>query len=170
MTQRYIMVDGEKLTKREVKKLVEFFDKECMEYAGKFFELCKSSNIPGADAGRSEKFRNFWNEVSVQCGGVDPQVCYVSSHYQNFAEETRIALAGLLARHDVTEHDKQRIHRALIVQQMFSEMSQHTPVQLLADSQTFAGDPHEVKKTAENFGNAPDQTAINQFMGSTAIH
>jgi hypothetical protein len=169
MTQKYILIDGEKLTKREVRKLVDIFTHECKEYAGKFFDLCRCSQIPGADAGRSEKFRAFWDQVGQICK-TDPQVCYVESHYQNFAEDVRAMMAGMLARPDVTEFDKQRIHKALIVQQMLGECSQHTPVQLQKDSQAFAGDGYENKQTATNFGNTPDQSALAKLLGSTTVH
>jgi hypothetical protein len=118
---------------------------------------------------RTAKFRAFWSEIGFRCGK-DPQICYVESHYQNFAEDVRAALAGLLARPDVTEFDKQRIHKALIVQQVLGMDSQNTPVQLQKDSQTFAGDRFENKQTAVNFGNAPDQSAMQRLLGSTTIH
>ena len=162
-----MIVDGERLSKREVRDLVKFFDHECKEMAGQFFERCRKGLL--GDAGRSEKFRAFWSEIGFRCG-VDPQLCYVESHYQNFAEDVRTALAALLARPDVTEVDKQRIHKALIVQEILGMFSQNTPVQLHKDSQQFAGDGYEVKQTAINFGNAPDQTAIQRLMGSTTIH
>lgn len=162
-----MIVDGEHLPKSEIRKLVKFFDNECKEVAGQFFDQCQKGLL--ADAGRSEKFRAFWREIGFRCGK-DPQFCYVESHYQNFAEDVRSALAGLLARPDVSEHDKEKIHKVLIVQQILGTNSQHTPVQLQKDSQTFAGDRFENKQTAINFGNAPDQTAMQRFMGSTTIH
>jgi hypothetical protein len=162
-----MIVDGERLSRTEVRKLVKYFNDECREAAGIFFDQCRKGLM--ADAGRSDKFRAFWREIGFRCGK-DPQICYVESHYQNFAEDVRRALAGALARPDVPEFQKQRVHKALIVQQMLGENSQHTPVQLAKDSQTFAGDRFENKQTAINFGNAPDQTAIQRLMGSTTIH
>jgi len=91
------------------------------------------------DAGRSEKFRAFWSEVGFRCGA-DPQLCYVESHYQNFAEDVRRELAGLLAQPHVRDKDKEQIHKALCVQEILGANSQHTPVQLNKDSQQFAGD------------------------------
>ena len=69
-----MVVDGEHLTKSEVRKLVKFFDHECKEMAGTFFEQCRKGLL--GDAGRSEKFRTFWAEVGLRCGA-DPQLCYV---------------------------------------------------------------------------------------------
>jgi hypothetical protein len=162
-----MIVDGERLSRSEVRKLVKFFNDECREYAGQFFDQVRKGLL--GDAGRSEKFRAFWSEIGFRCGK-DLQICYVESHYQNFAEDVRAALAGLLARPDVSEFDKQRIHKALIVQQVLGMNSQNTPVQLQKDSQTFAGDRFENKQTAINFGNAPDQSAMQRLLGSTTIH
>lgn len=160
-----MIVDGERLTKSEVRKLVKFFDHECKEMAGEFFERCRKGLL--GDAGRSEKFRAFWSEVGFRCG-TDPQICYIESHYTNFAEDVRRELAGLLARPDVKERDKEQIHKALIVQEILGMTSQHTPVQLHRDSQQFAGDGHEVKKTALNFGNHVEQSAIDKLLNTTA--
>jgi hypothetical protein len=165
MSMKTILVDGERLSKSGIRKLVKLFDDECREVAGQFFDQCRTGLL--GDGGRSEKFRAFWSEVGFRLGR-DPQECYVASHYQNFAEDVRTTLAGLLARHDVTDRDKEQIHKALIVQQMLGEASQHTPAQLQKDSQQFAGDGYEVKQTAINFGNAPDQPAIQRLLGSTA--
>jgi hypothetical protein len=162
-----IMVDGEPLTKSEVRKLVTFFDDHCKQYAGIFYDQTSKGLL--GDAGRSEKFRAFWVKIGAHLKA-DPQLCYVAKHYQNFAEDVRAMLAGLLARPDVSEFDKERIHKALIVQQMLGEASQHTPVQLQKDSQTFAGDRFENKQTAINFGNQPDQSAMQRLLGSTTIH
>lgn len=160
-----MIVDGERLTKSEVRKLVKFFDHECKEMAGEFFEQCRKGLL--GDAGRSEKFRAFWSEIGFRCGA-DPQTCYVESHYQNFAEDVRAMLAGLLGRPDVRDVDKETIHKALIVQEILALDSQHTPVQLHKDSQQFAGDGFEVKQIASTYGNHPEPSAINRLLNSTA--
>lgn len=161
-----MIVDGERLSNSEVRKLTKFFDDECREAAGQFFDMCRKGAF--GDAGRSEKFRAFWSEVGFRCGK-DPQICYVESHYQNFAEDVRSALAGLLARHDVAEHDKQRIHKALVVQEILGIDSQHVPVQLKKDSQQFAGDGYENKQTASTFGNHVEQSMMRKLMNSTNL-
>lgn len=160
-----MIVDGENLTNSEVRKLVKFFNHECKEAAGEFFEQCRKGLL--GDAGRSEKFRSFWSEIGFRCGA-DPQFCYVESHYQNFAEDVRRALAGLLARPDVPEKDKERIHKALIVQEILSLNSQHTPVQLSKDSQQFAGDRHEVKQIASIYGNQAEPSSVAKLLSTTA--
>lgn len=160
-----LIVDGERLSKREVRKLVDYFDHECKEMAGAFFEQCRTGKF--GDAGRSEKFRAFWSEVGFRCG-VEPVEAYIVSHYQNFAEDVRRELAGLLARPDVKEADKETIHKALIVQEMLGMTSQHTPVQLQKDSQQFAGDAFETKDIAKVFGNRVEPSAIQRLMNSTA--
>jgi hypothetical protein len=161
-----MIVDGERLSKRQVRDLINFFDHECKEVAGDFFERCRTGLL--GDAGRSEKFRAFWAEVGFRCGK-DPQLCYVETHYQNFAEDVRAGLAGLLARPDVPERDKERIHKALIVQEMLGMVSQHTPIQLQKDSQTFAGDGYENKQIATTYGNKADASLIDKLLGTTAV-
>lgn len=160
-----MIVDGENLTNSEVRRLIKFFDHECKEMAGQFFEQCRKGLL--GDAGRSEKFRAFWAEIGFRCGK-DPQICYVESHYTNFAEDVRRELAGLLGRNDVKERDKEQIHKALVVQEILGMYSQHTPVQLHKDSQQFAGDAHEVRKTALDFGNHVEQSKIDELLGTTA--
>lgn len=159
-----MIVDGQRLSKREVRRLVKLFDDECKEAAGQFFDRCRTNAF--GDAGRSEKFRAFWSEVGFRCGR-DAQECYVISHYSNFAEDVRRELAGLLGRNDVAERHKEDIHKALIIQQMLGAVSQHTPVQLAKDSQTFAGDGYENKQTAINYGNHAEPALVNRLMGST---
>jgi hypothetical protein len=160
-----MIVDGERLTNSEVRKLIKFFDHECKEMAGAFFEQCRKGLL--GDAGRSEKFRAFWSEIGFRCGA-DPQACYVESHYQNFAEDVRCELAGLLARADVRETDKERIHKALCVQQIIGINSQHTPVQLNKDSQQFAGDAFEVKEIATTYGNHAEPSLVQKLLSTTA--
>lgn len=160
-----MIVDGENLTNSEVRKLVKFFNHECKEAAGDFFEKCRKGLL--GDAGRSEKFRAFWNEIGFRCGK-DPQICYVESHYQNFAEDVRAALAGLLARPDIPERDKETIHKSLVVQEILSINSQNTPVQLRKDSQQFAGDSYEVKQIASTYGNKPERSLVDKLLSTTA--
>ena len=160
-----MIVDGERLAKSEVRKLIKFFDHECKEMAGAFFEQCRTGKF--GDAGRSEKFRAFWSEVGFRCGA-DPVECYVASHYQNFAEDVRRELAGLLARPDVKEKDKEQIHKALCVQEILGANSDHTPVQIQKDSQQFAGDPFEVREIAKVYGNHAEPSMIDRLMSTTA--
>src|ERR1700721_992227 len=141
-----MIVDGERLTNSEVRKLIKFFDHECKEMAGEFFEQCRKGLL--GDAGRSEKFRAFWSEIGFRCGS-DPQLCYVESHYQNFAEDVRRELAGLLARPDVREKDKEQIQKALCDQQ-------------------FAGDPFEVKQIATTYGNHAEPSLVDKLLSTTA--
>lgn len=160
-----MIVDGERLTNSEVRKLIRFFDQECKEMAGAFFEQCRKGLL--GDAGRSEKFRAFWSEIGFRCGS-DPQLCYVESHYQNFAEDVRRELAGLLAQPHVREKDKEQIHKALCVQEILGAHSQHTPVQLNKDSQQFAGDPFEVKQIATTYGKHAEPSQIQKLLSTTA--
>lgn len=109
----------------------------------------------------------------MRCGR-DAQECYVAVSYQQFAEDIRRAWAGLLARSDVRERDKRDMHRALIIQQMVGQDSQHAPLQINRDSQAFAGDAFENKQTAINCGNQPEKPAVDhvlrKLLRSTSLH
>lgn len=159
-----MIVDGERLTRSQVLRLIKLFDSECREMAGRFFDQCRKGVY--GDAGRSEKFRAFWAEVGFRCG-TTPEHCYVESHYQNFAEDVRREWAGMLARPDVRESDKQNMHKALIVQQMLGMQSQHVPVQINQDSQAFAGDGYENRQTALNYGNHAEPALVSKLLNST---
>lgn len=160
-----MIVDGERLSMHEVKRLIALFDRECKEAAAEFYDRCRKGLF--GDAGRSEKFRAFWSEIGLRCGR-DPQECYVASHYTNFAEDVRRALAGLLARADVADRDKQDIHRALIIQQMMGAQSQHVPTQVSRDSQQFAGDPFENREMAKTYGSHPEPSLVSKLMSTAA--
>jgi len=162
-----MIVDGERISISEVKRLIKAFDDECKNVAGLFFDQCRKGKF--GDAGRSEKFRAFWMEVGLRCG-VDPQEAFVASQYDKFAEDVRSGWAALLARPDVSEHHKQTIHKALIVQQTLGMESQHTPIQVAKDSQQFAGDPFEVKEIAKTYGTHAEESLIKRLMNSTALH
>lgn len=161
-----MIVDGERLSQQEVRRLIKLFDHECEELAGRFFDQCRKGVY--GDAGRSEKFRAFWSEIGFRCG-LDPQICYVKSHYQNFAEDVRREWAGLLALPHVTERDKQTMHKALIVQEMLGLHSQHVPVQINKDSQQFAGDGYENRQTAANYGNHAEPSLVKKLLNSSNL-
>lgn len=161
-----MIVDGENLSNTEVWRLIKLFDHECEELAGRFYDQCRKGVY--GDAGRSEKFRAFWTEVGLRCGK-EPEICYVKSHYQNFAEDVRREWAGLLGRPDVNERDKQTMHKALIVQEMLGLQSQHVPVQINKDSQQFAGDGYENRQTAANYGNHVEPSVLRKLMNSTNL-
>lgn len=159
-----MIVDGQNLTRQEVRRLVDMFNKDCKEYAGRFFDASRKGKL--GDAGRSEKFRAFWSEVGFRCGRT-PQECYVESHYQNFAEDVRTEYARLLALPHVKEADKYRMHQAIIVQQVLGMDSQNTPVQMGRDSQQFHGDSFEVKEIVKNYGTHAEPSLIDKLMNST---
>lgn len=161
-----MIIDGERVSKREVRRLIKFFDDDCRNAAADFFDRCRKGLF--GDPGRSEKFRTFWNEVGLRCGR-DPQDCYVATHYSNFAEDVRKAWAGLLARPDVSAKHKQDIHHALIAQQMLGMISQHVPFQIARDSQLFAGDAYENRQLAAAHGNHAEPSMVDRLMRSTAL-
>src|ERR1700688_2067928 len=99
-----MIVDGQTLTNREVRKLLEMFRKDCQEYAGQFYDQC-----------RSVKFRKAWSEVGFR-EGRDPQLCFVDAQWSHFAEHVRTVYVGMLTSEKVSEEDKYRMHQALVVQ------------------------------------------------------
>ena len=129
-----MIVDGQILTNREVRKLLEMFHKHCQEYAGQFYDQC-----------RSVKFRKAWTEVGLR-EGRDAQLCFVDAQWSHFVEHVRTVYVGMLTNEKIKEEDKYRIHQALIVQATLGATSQHVPVQIAPNTQQFVGDKFENKQ------------------------
>lgn len=151
-----MIVDGQNLTNSQVRKLLDMFNKDCKEYAGRFFDQC-----------RSEKFRTAWREVGLRSGR-DAQMCFVDAQYLHFAEHVRSLYADMLTSPKVNEDDKYQIHQALIVQASLGAQSQHVPVQLAPGTQQFEGEKYENKQIAQNFGEYVEPSLLAKLMSSTA--
>lgn len=152
-----MVVDGERLSGREVRRLVEMFTKDCQEYAGQFFDQC-----------RSVKFRKAWTEVGLRAGR-DAQLCFVGAQWGHFAEHVRALYADMLTSPKVTEADKYRMHQALIVQAALGAQSQYTPVQLAPGTQQFEGEKYENKHIAEAFGSHAEPSLMAKLMSSSTL-
>lgn len=153
-----MIVDGEHLGRREVKVLLDMVRRDAEEYAGQFYDKC-----------RSEKFRKAWSLVGLQTGR-DAQRCFVEMQWPHFVEHVRALYAQMLMSPRVTEDDKHRIHQALIVQAMLGARSQRVPIQVAPDTQQFEGEKYENRKIAEVFGTHSEPSLIKKLMGSTALH
>lgn len=151
-----MIVDGQNLTNREVRKLLEMFRKDCQEYAGQFFDRC-----------RSVKFRTAWGEVGLR-EGRDAQMCFVEAQWSHFAEHVRTLYVGMLTDEKVVEDDKYRIHQALIVQATLGAASQHVPVQLAPGTQQFEGEKYENKQIAQTFGEHAEPSLMAKLLNSTS--
>lgn len=160
-----MIVDGERLSRAQVRRLVEMVNKDAKEIAGQFYDQCRRGLM--GDAGRSEKFRAFWSEIGFRCG-TDPQTCFVESQYEKFIEDVRSHYAHLLTQPHVAEADKQKMHQALIVQAMLGANSQRIPIQVTRDSQNFAGDRFENREIASVHGNHVEPSMVARLMNSTA--
>jgi hypothetical protein len=152
-----MIVDGQRLSKREVRSLLDMVRKDAEEIAGQFYDQC-----------RSKKFRLAWTEVGLRAGR-DPQRCFAESKWQNFVEHVRTVYVELMTKDHVAEADKYRMHQANIVQAIFGIESQAAPVQLAPSTQQFVGDKYENRKTSENFGDYAEPHLVNKLMASTAI-
>jgi hypothetical protein len=151
-----MIVDGQRLSNREVRKLLNMVRKDAEEYAGQFYDQC-----------RSLKFRRAWTEVGLRAGR-DPQLCFVEANAKHFVEHVRILYTEMLTSPKVAEEDKYRIHQALIVQATLGAQSQDIPIQLAPNTQQFVGEKYENNKIAEQFGERPSPSLINRLLSSTS--
>lgn len=153
-----MIVDGQNLSKREVRSLIAMVRKDAEEYAGQFYDQC-----------RSVKFRKAWTEVGLRAGR-DPQLCFVDTQWTHFVEHVRSLYAEMLTSPRVTENDKYRMHQALIVQAMLGAHSQEVPIQIAPGTQQFQGEKYENKKIAETFGEQAEPSLLKRLMSSSALH
>jgi hypothetical protein len=153
-----MIVDGQNLTNQQVRRLLDMVRKDAQEYAGQFYDQC-----------RSAKFRSAWTEVGLRAGR-DPQRCFVDAQWTHFVEHVRMLYCEMLGSPKVTEEDKYRIHQALIVQTTLGAQSQNIPIQLAPGTQQFEGEKFENKETAKNFGERAEPSLVNKLLSSTALH
>lgn len=151
-----MIVDGENLSDIQVSRLLDMVKKDAQEYAGQFFDQC-----------RSVKFRKAWVEVGLRAGR-DAQLCFVDAQWGHFVEHVRALYADMLSSPKVSEDDKHKIHQALIIQAVLGDRSQNAPVQMAPGSQQFHGEKYENNKIAENFGAYAEPSLMAKLMGSTA--
>ena len=162
-----MIINGEFIPSREVRRLMRMMTKDAKKVAADFFDKCRSGVF--GDPGRTAKFRSFWSEIGLRCGA-DPQLCYIESHYTNYIEEVIKIYGGLLERNDVTQKDKDDIYMCLNVQAELGQFSQHTPLQVSRDSQAFYGDSYEHREIAKTYGTHAESSLINKLMTSTKLH
>ena len=121
---------------------------------------------PTAD--RSDDGAVAWTEVGLRAGR-DPQMCFVDQQWGHFVEHVRMLYAEMLTNPKVSEPDKYRIHQALIVQAMLSEVSQNTPIQMAPGTQQFEGEKYENKHIAAAFGDYAEPALVNKLLSTTAV-
>lgn len=151
-----MIVDGEKLTRSEVRRLLDMVRKDAQEYAGQFYDQC-----------RSAKFRSAWAEVGLRSGR-DPQMCFVDAQWTHFVEHVRSLYAEMLTSPKISEPDKYRMHQALIVQAMLGAQSQQVPIQLAPGTQQFEGEKYENRKISEIHGAHAEPSLMAKLMSSVA--
>lgn len=152
-----MIVDGQKLSRTEVRRLLEMVQKDAQEYAGQFFDQC-----------RSKKFRLAWTEVGLRAGR-DPQMCFVDAQWGHFVEHVRMLYAEALTSERISEADKYRMHQALIVQAMLGQHSQNTPIQMAPGTQQFEGEKYENKQIAASFGDYAEPSLVRKLLSTTAV-
>ena len=151
-----MIVDGQDLSASQVRKLIAMVRKDAEEYAGQFYDQC-----------RSAKFRSAWTEVGLRAGR-DPQLCFVEAQWKHFVEHVRSLYADMLTSPKVSEDDKYRIHQALIVQAMLGAQSQDIPIQVAPGTQQFVGEKYENKQIAQDYGERAEPSLIKKLMTTTA--
>lgn len=151
-----MIVDGQNLSDSAVRRLLDMVRKDAQEYAGQFYDQC-----------RSRKFRLAWTEVGLRAGR-DPQLCFVDAQWGHFVEHVRSLYAEMLTSPRISEEDKYRIHQALIVQAVLGSNSQNAPVQMAPNTQQFVGEKYENNVIAKAFGEYAEPSLIKKLMSTTA--
>lgn len=151
-----MIVDGEELSNTQVRRLLDMVRKDAQEYAGQFYDQC-----------RSKKFRTAWVEVGLRAGR-DPQMCFVDAQWGHFVEHVRSLYAQMLTSPRVSEEDKYRMHQALVVQAMLGAESQNTPIQMAPGTQQFEGEKFENKQIASTFGEYAEPSLMKRLLSTTA--
>ncbi len=152
-----MIVDGQDLSRSEVRRLLDMVRKDAEEIAGQFYDQC-----------RSKKFRLAWTEVGLRAGR-DPQRCFAEQRWNNFVDHVRTVYCELLTDPKVSEADKYRMHQAMIVQNIFGIESQAAPVQLAPKTQQFEGDKFENRQINANFGEYAEPKLVDKLLTSTAM-
>ncbi len=151
-----MIVDGQRLSKREVRALLDMVRKDAEEIAGRFYDQC-----------RSKKFRLAWTEVGLRAGR-DPQLCFAEAQWKHFVDHVRTVYVEMMSMPHVSEADKYRMHQANIVQAIFGLESQAVPVQLAPNTQQFEGEKYENKQIAQNFGEYAEPSLMRNLLSTTA--
>lgn len=140
-----VMVDGELLEDEEVKDLLNMVNHDCKEFAGVFFEN-----------DRSEKFRNSWNDVGQQLKR-SPQDCFVEHAAKHFIVHVRAWYAQKLGDPKEKPKNKERMHKALILQTMIAQAQTETEqtIQMTPGDEQFKGDRKENANINETYGKGP---------------
>lgn len=159
------MIDGDVVTDNELSDLRRMIEHDCKEFAGVFFEQ-EPDPILGM-GGRSEAFRNTWNDVGLRTG-LKPIDAFVNTQWFRFIGDIR-KMYGMKIE-TAPDHVKKRLHQACVIMNLLSEMPDARDVlQMELDSKTFRGDKYENRKVAETFGTraAPLESILR---GTTAIN
>jgi hypothetical protein len=151
-----MMVDGQLLSGPQVRALCNMVRRDAEEYAGQFF-----------DRNRSVKFRKAWAEVGLRVGR-DPQAVFVAQSWKHFVEHVRSLYCEMLTSPKISEDDKDRIHKALIIQAMLGARSQAAPIQLAPNTQQFEGDKFENREIAKTYGEHAEPSLMRKLLSSTA--
>jgi len=153
-----MIVDGERLTNSEVRKLIKFFDHECREMAA----LLRA--MPQGSARRCRPLRevprvlvrgrlSLWRRsAALLCGKPLPEF--------RRGRERELLAAGAASR---ARQGQGADPQGALCPEILGANSQHTPVQLNKDSQQFAGDRFEVKQIATTYATTPSRRCPEAF-------
>jgi hypothetical protein len=136
-----LLVDGELLQDPEIIDILKMIDHDCKEFAGAFYE-----------EDRSRKFRKVWTNIGkiTKRSGQD---CFVDHAWKHFAVHVRAWYADKLASPHISDKDKDRLHKALIIEHMRgTSQKAEDVVQMAPGTQAFEGDKADNTYISESFG------------------
>lgn len=136
-----LLVDGDLLQDDEILTILHMIDHDCKEFAGAFFE-----------EDRSKKFRRTWHQVG-KLSRKSPQDCFVDHAWKHFVVHVRAWYADRLADPHTLPSEKDRLHKALIIEYMRgTSQKAESVIQMAPGTQQFDGDKIENKHISETYG------------------
>lgn len=136
-----LLVDGDLLQDDEIRTILHMIDHDCKEFAGAFFE-----------EDRSKKFRRTWHQVG-KLSRRSPQDCFVDHAWKHFVVHVRAWYADRLADQHTLPSEKEKLHKALIIEYMRgTSQKAESVIQMTPGTQQFDGDPIENRHISETYG------------------
>ena len=134
-----MIINGENVSPQEQRKLLKMLRHDAEEVAGEFYDM-----------ERSDKFRLNWPN----------QDQFVKSEWKNFVAAVRLMYTERLGDPNTSPKDKDKMFKAVIMQNMMAQGREtDMRLQIMPNTQTFAGDKAENKRTTDKFGKTPNYRA-----------
>ena len=146
-----ITINGEQISITEAQKLIKMICTDAKQIAGEFHGM-----------ERSAKFRANWPDEDL----------FAESEWKNFVAAARAMYAHRLGDPATPPAEARKMHLALVLERMVAEgQEKDNRLQLMPDTQQFAGDKYENRKILENYGTRQNfRAALKNGIASLTKH